>query len=734
MKTEKESISGIIESVVYTNPINDYAVIDISDKDNNLVTAVGTMAMPSAGEKVVLHGEWCYHKEFGKQFSFDAFEKKLPEEIDGILQYLSSKTVKGVGPVTALKIVNVFGKDTFDVLENHPEWLADIPGITMKKAAVISQSFKEQAEIRGVMMFCGKYMDKSEITKVYKQLGSGAIGIIKENPYILCGGEFGISFLKADEIAKDFGEFDRSIQRILAGFEHVLSTHEANNGDTCLPKDILISDACGILGIEKQYLLKMLDELIGCNELSEYFVDNESYISRNEMAEAEEFIAKRISEMERQVKHFSTNDIQNMIDRVEQRFGIRYANLQRRAIYEALNGSAMILTGGPGTGKTTVVRALLSIFDSIGLKTVLCAPTGRAAKRLSEATGNEAKTIHRMLEMERTVDGYTKFNRNSAYPIDEHVVIIDEASMIDVMLMASVFKALKRGARIILIGDIDQLPSVGAGNVLSDFIESNKITTVRLREIFRQDEESLIVINAFRINNGESPVLNDTKSDFFFVCRENESDIPSTITSLISERLPKTYGISIKDDIQVISPSKKGQGGTVMLNTVLQNSLNPPKTFKKEIKSGTVTFRVGDKVMQTTNDYDIEWERGGTVGTGVFNGDIGIIENVSIADEKITVRFDERVAEYSFDKMGELELAYAITVHKSQGSEYPVVIMPVYSCAPMLQTRNLFYTAITRARRMVILVGRSDIPHKMVSNNMIVKRYTTLKSRILSFS
>ena len=730
---KKETVSGIIESVVYTNPNNDYAVIEISDSENNLITAVGTMAMPSSGENVVLSGEWGYHKEFGKQFIFESFEKTLPEGIDGIIQYLSSKTVKGVGPVTALKIVNVFGVDTFDVIENHPEWLADIPGITMKKAAAISESFKEQAGIRTVMMFCGKYMDKSEVAKVYKQLGSGAIGIIKENPYILCGGDFGISFLKADEIAKDFDVYDNSIQRILAGLEYVLSGYENNNGYTCLPVDRLISDGVELLGIEACYLKEKISELISCNELSEYEIDGISHIARNEMADSEQFIAKRISDMERQVKHFSTGDICDMIDRVEERFGIRYANMQRHAIYEALNGSSMILTGGPGTGKTTVVRALLAIFDSIGLKTVLCAPTGRAAKRLSEATGNEAKTIHRMLEMERTVDGYAKFNRNSSNPLEENVVIVDEASMIDVVLMTSVFKALKRGSRIILIGDIDQLPSVGAGNILADFIDSEKITTVTLTEIFRQDEESLIVLNANRINNGENPILNDTKSDFFFVHRENEADIPATITSLISQRLPKTYGASVKDDIQVISPSKKGSGGTLTLNSMLQEDLNPKKTFKKEVKIGSVTFREGDKVMQTTNDYDIEWERTGALGTGIFNGDIGVVESISEIEESMTVRFDDKTAVYSFEKAEELELAYAITVHKSQGSEYPVVIVPMYNCAPMLLTRNLFYTAITRARRMVILVGRSDIPGKMVSNNRVAKRYTTLKQRIQSF-
>ena len=393
----------------------------------------------------------------------------------------------------------------------------------------------------------------------------------------------------------------------------------------------------------------------------------------------------------------------------------------------------MILTGGPGTGKTTVVRAMLSLFESMGLKTVLAAPTGRAAKRMSEATSREAKTIHRMLEMEKNSVGVFKFMRNEKNPLDERVIIVDEASMIDLFLMEALLRAVRKGARLILIGDVDQLPSVGAGNLLFDLIGSNRIRTVRLNEIFRQSKKSLIITNAHRINDGACPILNVTDNDFFFVRRENEADIAKTVGDLICERLPRTYGEDIKDKIQVITPSKKGAGGIEILNAALQERLNPKRQFKKERAAHGITFREGDKVMQTVNNYDIEWEKNGIAGTGVFNGDIGIIDRIDLNDQYMDITFDDRVARYSFDKLEELDLAYAITVHKSQGSEYPVVIMPLYSCAPMLLSRNLFYTAVTRAKRMVILVGRGDIPERMVRNNREILRYTTLKSRLCDY-
>ncbi len=724
------TLQGVIENVVYRNESNDYTVLEVVDSDNNLITAVGIMPMAFEGENVTLFGDFTFHKEFGRQFAFDSYEKTLPEEVDGILQYLSSKTVKGVGPVTALKIVNKFGVDTFDVMENHPEWLADIPGITMKKAAAISESFREQTGMRNVMMFCNSYMDKGDVTKVYKRFGAGAVGLIKENPYILCADRHGISFEKVDSMARDLGVSMNSPARILAGINYTLNYNATTNGHTCLPYDKLVSAAANVLDIAEDSIISLLPEFIDREQIVISEFNGTSYVMTVDVAESERYIASRIAEMDRFVNHFSAGDIWAMIQQVESRFGLSYADLQRKAIFEALNGSMMVLTGGPGTGKTTVVKGLLAIFGNIGHKCVLAAPTGRAAKRLSEATGEEAKTVHRMLEMERSIDDEPRFFRDAKNPLDENVVIVDEASMIDLSLMTALFKALKRGARLILIGDSDQLPSVGAGNILADFINSGRINTVCLTEIFRQSKESLIVTNAHRINGGIDPILNDTKSDFFFVRRENEREISATVASLITQRLPKTYGEGIRGEIQVITPSKKGYGGVNVLNPELQQQINPPARFKKTVEIRSLLLREGDRVMQTTNNYEIEWEKNGIAGTGVFNGDIGVIELIKPQDEEIFVRYDDRLAKYSFETAEELELAYAITVHKSQGSEYPVVIIPMYYCPPMLMTRNLLYTAVTRAKRMVIIVGRSDIPSKMVANNMEVLRYTTLMYRI----
>ena len=725
-----EILKGVIENVVYINADNDYCVIEVVDENNDLITAVGTMPMPFDGENVTLVGEYGMHKEFGRQFAFESFEKTLPEEEEGILQYLSSKTVKGIGPVTAHKIVKKFGCDTFEIIENHPEWLADIPGITLKKAAVISESFREQSALRNVMMFCKDYMDKSDVTKIYKNLGAEAVSVIKDNPYILCNEVYGISFDKTDALAKDLGVDLSSYERICAGILYTLSYNASYNGHTCLPYEKLGLAAASVLGLDVEVIYDTIMQMISDGLLAKYICDGEALVMRSYVKDAEEYIAKRIVEMERYTSHFTKADIQAMIEKVEDLYGIRYAELQKEAIYMAMSGSLTILTGGPGTGKTTVVKGLISIFKSIGHKCVLSAPTGRAAKRLSEATGEEAKTIHRLLEMERVSDDTPKFNRDAMNPLDENVVIVDEASMLDLDITYALFRAIKRGSRLILIGDTDQLPSVGAGNILADMISSKRITTVFLTEIFRQSKESLIITNAHRINKGEDPVLSDTKSDFFFVRRDREATIPDAIAELIDERLPKKYGARIREQIQVISPSKKGDGGVIALNSTLQEKLNPKQSFKKEIKLHATLFREGDKVMQTVNNYDIEWEKNGAVGTGIFNGDIGFIERIDTVEESIVITFDDRRATYTYDMASELELAYAITVHKSQGSEYPVVIIPSFQCAPMLLTRNLLYTAVTRAKKMVIMVGRPDIPSRMVANNVEVLRYTTLGVRI----
>ncbi len=728
-----EVLKGTIENVVYRNESNDYTVLEIVDGEDNLVTAVGVIPMAFEGEIVSLRGKWTYHKEFGKQFAFDSFDKSLPDDVDGIFKYLSSGTIKGVGPVTALKIVNRFGTDSFDVIEHRPEWLADISGITRKKAAAISESFREQSGIRGVMMFCKDYMGVGEVAKVYKRFGTGAVGLIKDNPYILCEGELGIPFAKADAIAKSLDVALDSKNRILSGICYVLSHAAALNGHTCLPESDVISMTAELLELCEDVIRDSLSELLDTSDLSCYKRDGINYIMTNTIAEEEDLIARGIVRLLNSAGHFGTADISSLIEKVEASLGISFAPMQRTALFTALENGVMILTGGPGTGKTTVVRAMISIFSSVGLKTVLAAPTGRASKRLSEATGEEAKTVHRMLEMERTIDGSARFCRNERNPLTENVIIVDEASMLDLSLTASLIKAIKRGARLVLIGDSDQLPSVGAGNLLADLIGSERIKTVRLTEVFRQSKESLIITNAHRINEGTAPILNVTDNDFFFVRRERENDIAETVASLIDERLPKTYGKDIKGKIQVITPSKKGVAGVEALNSVLQERLNPPTKFKKEKTSHGVIFREGDRVMQTANNYDIEWEKNGAVGVGLFNGDIGVIESIDLNEETARIRFDDRTAEYSFTMLDELDLAYAITVHKSQGSEYPVVIIPMYYCAPMLMARNLLYTAVTRAKSMVILVGRSDIPHKMTENNRQIMRFTALKDKICDY-
>ena len=726
-----DTISGAVQNVVYRNESNDYTVFEIIDDDNNLITAVGIIPSLNEGECVVLNGQWAFHREFGKQFSFVSYEKSLPREIDGIIQYLSGRSIKGIGPVTALKIVNRFGMDTFDVIENHPEWLADIPGITFKKAAAISESFREQSELRGVVMFFKDYMGTGEITKVYRKLGVSAIGVIKDNPYILCGGEYGIPFEKADKMAASFGFAPDSDARVLSGINYVLEYNANMNGHTCLPKDKLILATSELLGISSDDVSAHLENFISCEDVIEYRDGEERFVMSVDNSDAEDYIVSKLKVLNRDVTRISMNDVISLIEKTETRQRITYAKMQKEAIYRCINSGVTIITGGPGTGKTTIVKGILSIFEDLSFKTVLAAPTGRAAKRMSEATSEEAKTVHRLLEMERNDTAGIRFNRNSRNPLDESVVIVDEASMIDLSLMDALMHAMRRGSRLILIGDVDQLPSVGAGNILNDLIASGVVDTVRLTEIFRQSGESLIVTNAHRINDGEIPLLNVTDNDFFFVRRESERDIAAAVADLITKRLPKTYGESIKEQIQVITPSKKGAGGVEVLNAELQARVNPQTQFKKEKSAHGIIFREGDRVMQVVNNYEIEWEKNGISGYGIFNGDIGVVESINHNEETLGIWFDDRYVRYSYADLDELELSYAITVHKSQGSEYPVVIIPMYSCAPLLMTRNLLYTAVTRAKRMVILVGRSDIPSRMVNNNKEELRYTTLLSKLI---
>ncbi len=739
MPNPKEAeISGVIENIVFHSDQTDYTVLELSvtnaEGEAELITAVGSLPPSGEGECLVLRGSYTRHPEYGRQFSFTSYEKSLPKAVDDILKYLSSRTVEGVGPVTALKLVNRFGADTFEVMENHPEWLADIPGITMKKAAKISASFREQTDLRRVVMFCRDYLGTGESARVYKSFGAGAVGLIEKNPYVLCDESCGIPFSKVDAMAASLGYPAEGEERIVTAFSHILKYNADVNGHTCLPMEKLIKATAAELSIAEQTVANAFEQALAARKLYAFHLPDATYVMQNRVALAEDYTARRIGRLQREAPSFSGADISALIAKVEAQMGIEYEMMQKKAIFSALEGGMMILTGGPGTGKTTVVKAMLSIFESLGQKTVLCAPTGRAAKRMSAATGAEAKTVHRMLEMERATGEEARFNRNEHAPLDEKVVIVDEASMIDLYLFEALLRAMRRGSRLILIGDASQLPSVGAGNVLADLIRSERIPTVCLSEIFRQSEKSLIVTNAHKINEGQMPILSATSGDFFFVRREDESGIAATVSELIFRRLPKTYGASIRDRIQVITPSRKGSGGVEILNKTLRESMNPKTSVKKERLHHGVLFREGDRVMQTVNNYEIEWEKNGLAGMGIFNGDIGVIERILPAEDKMIVRFDDRVADYPFEILEQLDLAYAITVHKSQGSEYSVVIIPVFSCAPMLMTRNLLYTAITRARSMVILVGSPAVVEQMVKNNRQVLRYTTLCERVIEES
>ena len=728
-----EQLSGSIERVIYANEENGYAVCDLGT-DDDLVTIQGTLPYIAEGDGVTVYGHWVHNPKYGRQFSVERYERILPADVNAILRYLSSRVIKGIGPRTAKKIVDEFGEDTFDVMEHHPDWLSQIPGISRKKADEISEDFKQKSGIRSVMMFFRDFFGPALTMRIYKRWGSSAVERAKQNPYILCDEIEGIGFEKADRMAHDLGLTTDSQARLCSGIVYVLHSNALQNGHVCLPEDKLLAASEALLGGSAEQLRHAMDILLQSGRLKRYLMEDRAYIFERYAYDCEQYIATKLRLLDRLCVAVNAPDVHAFIDREERLGGIAYAALQRKAIFDALQSGVMILTGGPGTGKTTVVRALLSIFKSMDFRVALTAPTGRAAKRLSESTSSEAKTIHRLLEMEYGEGGDgsgAHFRRDEENLLEEDVIVIDEASMVGNGLMCALLKAIKPGARVIIIGDADQLPSVEAGNVLRDLIQSEAFSTVCLTEIFRQARESLIVTNAHAINHGQMPRLDVKDGDFFFLRRDTDRDIVLTVADLYKNRLPRTYGEMAKTGIQVISPSRKGEGGTENLNLLLQTALNPAGGAKAEYRFRERVFREGDRVMQIRNNYDIVWEKAdGSSGMGVFNGDIGEIETINHAAECMEIRFDDRHVVYDFSLLEELEHAYAITVHKSQGSEYPIVIIPLYRASYMLLTRHLFYTAVTRAQNMVILVGREDVARTMVDNYRQVMRYTGLASRL----
>jgi len=728
------TIEGTIEEIIFRNEANGYTVCDIRS-GKEIVTAVGYMPFINSGESIKACGRWVNHPDYGEQFKVETYEKILPETADAIEKYLASGIVKGVGPVTAAKIVEKFGAATLDIIHNEPERLAEIKGISLSKAYAIGQALDEQRELRKVVMFLQEYgISPSACVKIYRAYGSMAVSKIKENPYRLCEDLFGIGFRTADRIAMRLGIDPISEFRIKSGIKYILS-YAAADGHTYLPEALLKERACSLLDTEipdiEDALVSLVFEKAVIMEKSPE--SNNVYLAP--FFHAEQNVCKRLAELSQASFSMRLYDFEDKLRKLEEEEGIELAGKQKEAIREAMTSGVLVITGGPGTGKTTIIKTIIKLLSGEGHKISLAAPTGRAAKRMTEATGFEARTIHRLLEIGYTGDeNELLFQRNENNPIEADAIIIDEMSMVDILLMNHLLKAVPPGARLILVGDVDQLPSVGPGCVLGDIIKCGLVKTVRLTEIFRQAEESMIIVNAHKINNGEFPVLNEKDKDFFFVQRKNLDAIVQTVVDLCCRRLPDTYGFDPMKDIQVLSPSRKSPAGVISLNTELQKALNPQESKKAEKAFRDFVFREGDRVMQIKNNYSLRWEKPGDKfvdGTGVFNGDVGRIIKIDDEAQMIEVLFDdEKLVEYDFSILDEIEPAYAITIHKSQGSEFPVVVMPVFAGPPVLMTSNLLYTAVTRAKKMVVLVGDENSLKNMVDNRRETMRFSGLLEKL----
>lgn len=728
-------IDCVIDNIVYQNAENGYVICEVSSKEEGDFYAVGYMPTARPGESASLTGDWVNHPEYGEQFKVELYETIMPKEETAIIKYLSSGVIKGVREATAKKLYEAFGDSVFDVLTSEPEKVEKIKGIGHDRAVTICKSFNEQRSVQNIVMFLQQYsISANTAIKIHKIFGSEAVSVIKENPYALANAVDGISFKTADAIAYNIGIPKNSPERIACGVVYYLREAAYTNGHAYLPRGVIKEHTVYNLDITDTEAENAISELIADRDIILDKIDNNEVLYLYGMYHDEKYIANRVVEIATTESKYaiSASRAEEEVDEFERDNGIKLAKKQREAVVTALSSGFMVLTGGPGTGKTTTINAIISIMENLNIKVALAAPTGRAAKRMSQVTGRDAKTVHRLLGAQMVGNTHT-FSRDEENPLDCDVIILDEASMVDTSLMASFLRAVKPGGRIILSGDSDQLPSVGAGNVLRDIIDSDVVSTVKLSDIFRQSEESLIIVNAHKINNGEMPELGDRTRDFFFMRRANPSDVATTVTELYKSRLPKTYGLNPMSDIQILSPTKKGITGTVELNRMLQLSVNPPSQSKNEYKYGQTVFREGDKVMQTRNNYDIEYTtENGEDGVGIYNGDMGTVDSIHTQERYMIITFDDgKIIEYPFTSVEDLDLAYAITVHKSQGSEFSYVVIPLSTYMPMLMTRNLFYTAITRAKTMVILVGSDRIVENMTKNNTYTKRFTGLLERLI---
>ncbi len=725
---EQNELEGVVSAIIYQNEENGYTILRMDVKDEE-ITVVGAMPGVSPGEYLTVKGRWVRHATYGSQFKADVVERRMPEGIKEIFHYLASGAVKGVGKATARQLIEEFGDDVLDIIEEHPEEMAKLRGVSLRRARQISEAFRAQMGMRRLMEFLNQHEIPLELAMPLRRAyGDVALEVLKNNPYILAEGEFGVEFSKADELALSLGIEAEDAMRLEAGLLFELA-HNLNNGHTFLPGRKLIEATATLLGTDIQVLETALEELQRRGEIERDEVAGQDAIYLPQLFEAEQFIAQRIGEMSRE-ELLPPDGLGKLLKRIQKQEGIQYAPQQLQAVEMAAQRQVMLLTGGPGTGKTTCLKGVLALFEAMGLETALAAPTGRAAKRLGELCGTEASTIHRLLETGfDPQSGKLVFTHDSYDPLDVDAVIVDETSMVDIVLMSALLSALPGECRLVLVGDPDQLPSVGPGNLFSDLIRSGVVPTVRLTEIFRQAAQSAIIRNAHMVNHGEIPDLRKNDNDFFLMVRRDAQSALDTVVDLCRRRLPERMGIPT-DQIQVLSPTRRRGTGTKSLNQALQLALNPPEEGKGERRFGDWIFRTGDRVMQVKNNYDILWrdEFGLKSGMGMFNGDIGVIR--SVEKEQITVDFDGKIVEYSPDMLGELEPAFAVTVHKAQGSEYRAVILAAVDGAPMLMTRGVLYTAITRARDLFIIVGDDGAVVRMIGNDRQTRRYSGLKARL----
>ncbi len=739
-----EQLSATVLETTFRNDENGYTVLRVA-VGRGQQTVVGVMPKLSAGESVAFEGDWLEHPTYGRQFSAKTCTIAPPDSTSSVEKYLGSGLIRGIGPSTAKLIVKHFGMDTMAVMDEHPERLTEVSGIGPKKAAMIIESYTEQMSMRRVMLFLQNYgLGPNLATKITKFYGEATVELIRANPYRLVTDIDGVGFTTADRIALSMGIDPQSEFRVRAALFYLLTDAAGSGGHTYLPKPMLRERAMQMLRVEEalvdnQITQALLQKMLMAFRLPE---QEEECLCLPLYYHAESEIATRLHYLMESRPYKKVTGFETRIAALQKELAIDLSPRQRQAVRSAVEEGVLIITGGPGTGKTTIIRCIIRLLRDDN-DILLCAPTGRAAKRMTEATGEEAKTIHRMLEYGGDEN---VFVRDENYPLETDCLIVDEMSMVDVALMRGLLRAVLPGTRLILVGDADQLPSVGAGNVLRDMLQSDAVPSVRLTDIFRQDESSMIVLNAHRINEGEMPVLNAKGTDFFFERQATQRDAADTIGELLKSRLPKYLGFpkgawqrEAVRAIQVLSPTKKGDCGSVALNHLLQEALNPDRPGLGSILHGETEFRLGDKVIQTKNDYQLTYVKkaalGGEEGAGVFNGDVGYIEHIDPAEHVLTVCFDEeRLVTYQKQQLDALELAYCLTVHKSQGCEFPVVVMPVVGGPPMLMARNLLYTALTRARQLVVLVGREDVIAQMVNNNHVVRRYTTLKARLVALA